>query len=83
MMGSGGLRAESRATEEYRQRAFGRFWEGYRRFRQPDCYCLSQIAAFLQYRRCLLYIVLQNEVAKDPAWQRRFKERIRTEDAAL
>jgi amicoumacin kinase len=83
MMGSRGLESRTPASLSYCEWAFQKFWQGYSRFRQPDQYCLSKIPLFLQYRRCLLFVVFQRETAKDPAWKQRWKARIETEDHVL
>jgi amicoumacin kinase len=78
-----GIETEQGPPPGFRERAFGEFWEGYGRHRDPGRSWLSRLDLFLQYRRCLLFMPFQEETAKQPAWRKRWKDRIRAEDERL
>ncbi len=80
---SGGIESPARLPEGFRERAFGAFWDGYRRHRDPGQEWLRLTDLFLQYRRCLMFMPFQDATARDPSWRKRWKERIQMEDTRL
>ncbi len=80
-MGAEGMESGKPLPDGFRDWAFGLFWEGYRRFRDPGS--LELLDLFLNYRRCLLFMPFQEQTAKDPAWRRRWKSKILSEAARL
>jgi amicoumacin kinase len=78
-----GIESEPGPPPGFRERAFGAFWEGYARRRDPGADWMERLDLFLQYRRCLLFMPFQDETAKHPAWRRRWKDAIQAEDRRL
>jgi amicoumacin kinase len=82
IMGSGGPEAGS-PPPGFVDWAFAHFWEGYKRFREPENRDPELLDLFLQYRRCLMFMPFQEQTAKNPAWRERWKGHILSEDAKL
>ena len=83
IMASGGVEAEKGPPEGFLEFAYGAFWDGYRRRRDPGAFWLERLALFLQYRRCLMFVPFQAETEKHPAWKASWKSRILAEDKRL
>lgn len=82
-LGAGGLETASGPPPGWNDRAWPAFWRGYQRHRIPSDEEKTWVELFVHYRRCLLFMPLQNETAKDPAWRSRWVSRIVDEDARL
>jgi Ser/Thr protein kinase RdoA (MazF antagonist) len=67
----------------FREWSFNHFWEGYRRKRPTPESWLKDLDLFLQYRRCLLFVAMQGETAKDTSWREAWIKEIETEDKKL
>lgn len=80
---AGGLETPRGPTDVALASAGDRFWEGYRRHREPGAAWLERLPLFLQYRRCLLFMPFQELTAADPAWRASWKGRIAEADARL
>lgn len=88
ILGSGGIETGSSQVAglpraDYEEWAFGKFWDGYRRHRDPGKDAQENLPLFLQYRRCLLFMPFQEQTAKKPSWRARWKRAIAEADARL
>ncbi len=79
----GGFEPESGPPDGFREKAFGAFWEGYRRNRDPGKEWTERLDFFIQYRRCMSFMPFQEETARHPAWRARWKKRILEENKRL
>lgn len=82
ILATGGIEAERRPAADLMERATTLFWDGYRQHKDPGLE-LGRLDLFLQYRRCLLFMPMQEQTAANPAWRRRWIDRIREADGAL
>ena len=65
------------AKPEVLEEFYRHFLEGYRTENHLDAFWLSQLGLFLEYRRLLLYTVMQGWLANDPAANEAFLNMIK------